>query len=370
MLGRPLAWPWLPILSLPLALLASPASSPTLPLLPLASWPLRVGLGGAVGDLQWRWLEPELGPARLRRRQPRAGAAAQPDGAGHPLGRRDLGRRPGRRRLALGRPPAGRCRRCRHHRLGPAGPGRLARHRARPPAPAGRPAAARRRARGCGRSSCVRGAAPARSRRGRGRGSEAELPVRRPPAAARHGGGGRRADAAAAGAASASPARRPSPCRSCPDTGFELPGLDLLAPVKADDLPRPVAAGAGRDLAPARDRARRFRRARRDHRRQDRAGGHALRAGAGARHAGRAGHQPRRRHRPLAVRAVGARRRGAGPQRDRHRAAQRAPRHGLPARAAGGRTPTPAAAPACRWRWARTSPASRSSPTSPACRIC
>jgi S-DNA-T family DNA segregation ATPase FtsK/SpoIIIE len=60
-LGRPLAWPWLPVLSLPLALLGLAAFLATLPMLPAEAWPLRVGLGGAVGDLEWRWLEPSLG---------------------------------------------------------------------------------------------------------------------------------------------------------------------------------------------------------------------------------------------------------------------------------------------------------------------
>ncbi|HEX6010842.1 MAG TPA: DNA translocase FtsK 4TM domain-containing protein, partial [Geminicoccaceae bacterium] len=60
-LGRRLAWPWLPVLSLPLALLGLTAFLATLPMLPPEAWPLRVGLGGAVGDLEWRWLEPSLG---------------------------------------------------------------------------------------------------------------------------------------------------------------------------------------------------------------------------------------------------------------------------------------------------------------------
>ncbi len=59
--GKSLRWPWVPVLSLPLAMLCLAAFLATLPLLPAASWPLRVGLGGAVGDLQWRWFEPLLG---------------------------------------------------------------------------------------------------------------------------------------------------------------------------------------------------------------------------------------------------------------------------------------------------------------------
>ena len=127
--------------------------------------------------------------------------------------------------------------------------------------------------------------------------------------------------------------------------------------------------GARRRLAPARDRARRFRRARRDRRRQARAPSSPC-SSSSRRPVTRAArvHQPRRRHRPLALRAVGARRRGARPQRDRHRAAQRAARHRLPARDFRERAVPGSAARLCLAS-ARTSAASRSPSTSPACRI-
>ncbi len=48
-------------------------------------------------------------------------------------------------------------------------------------------------------------------------------------------------------------------------------------------------------------------------------------------------HRPRRRHRPLDVGDLGPRRRRAGPQRHRHRAAEPAARDGLSARAPGQR---------------------------------
>ncbi|MEK0083466.1 DNA translocase FtsK 4TM domain-containing protein [Benzoatithermus flavus] len=60
-LGRRLGWPWLPVLSLPLALMSLAGFLATLPLPAVSSWPLRVGFGGAVGDLEWRWLEPMIG---------------------------------------------------------------------------------------------------------------------------------------------------------------------------------------------------------------------------------------------------------------------------------------------------------------------
>ena len=117
--------------------------------------------------------------------------------------------------------------------------------------------------------------------------------------------------------------------------------------------------GAGAERAPARDGARGFRRQGPD--REGAAGPRrdALRAGAGARHQGEPRHRPRRRHRPLDERRLGARRHRAGPQRDRHRAAQRTARDGVPARAVVDAALRGHARSACRWRWARTSAAIR-----------
>ena len=81
-------------------------------------------------------------------------------------------------------------------------------------------------------------------------------------------------------------------------------------------------------------RARRFRRARRDHQCAPRPGGDAVRTGAGARHQVVARHRACRRHRPLDERGVGARRRRLRPQRHRHRTAQSDAREGLSARIA------------------------------------
>ena len=96
-----------------------------------------------------------------------------------------------------------------------------------------------------------------------------------------------------------------------------------------------------------------------------------LRAGAGAGHQDQPRDRPGRRHRPLDERGLGPRRRRAGPQRHRHRAAEREARNRLPARAAGTRsayekTARQAAAGAGQGHRRR---ADRSS-TSRACRIC
>ena len=121
----------------------------------------------------------------------------------------------------------------------------------------------------------------------------------------------------------------------------------------------------------ARRRARRFRRARRDHQCAAGPGGDALRARAGAGHQIVAGDQPRRRHRALDERAVGARRRGVRPQRHRHRAAEPDARESLSARDCSPRddyaeTTAPAAALPRQDDRRR----SRCSSISPACRIC
>ena len=58
--ARPLAWPWLPVAALPLALLATAAYLATRPL--PDSWPFWVGLGGFVGDFVLNRLERPIGP--------------------------------------------------------------------------------------------------------------------------------------------------------------------------------------------------------------------------------------------------------------------------------------------------------------------
>ena len=58
-LDRPLSWPWLPVVCLPLALLAASGWLATLhPLPPDTIWPFRVGLGGFVGDFLFAHFQP------------------------------------------------------------------------------------------------------------------------------------------------------------------------------------------------------------------------------------------------------------------------------------------------------------------------
>ncbi len=59
--GRSWRWPWLPLVSLPLALLAVPALLATLEVPEGGRWPFRVGIGGVIGDvLRWHF-QPMLG---------------------------------------------------------------------------------------------------------------------------------------------------------------------------------------------------------------------------------------------------------------------------------------------------------------------
>ncbi len=111
--------------------------------------------------------------------------------------------------------------------------------------------------------------------------------------------------------------------------GFQLPELSLLALPKSTDkfAPSPDSIQETRNIA--RKRAGRLRRARPDHQRPPRSGGHALRARARAGHQVVARDRTCRRHRPLDERALRARCRGVGPQRHRHRAAERQAREGL-----------------------------------------
>ena len=58
--GRPVNWPWLPVVALPLALLAAAAFLATWPL--SEQWPYWVGFGGYVGDFLLHRLERPIGP--------------------------------------------------------------------------------------------------------------------------------------------------------------------------------------------------------------------------------------------------------------------------------------------------------------------
>ena len=141
--------------------------------------------------------------------------------------------------------------------------------------------------------------------------------------------------------------------------GYMLPSLDLLATPKSDRTRHAEPADAAGQLDRARRRARRLRGARRDHQCAAGAGGHALRAGAGARHQVLARDRTRRRHRPLDERALRPRRRGGRPERHRHRAAQSDPREGIICASSWPAPTTSTPAPSCRSAWARPSAASR-----------
>jgi len=59
-LRRPLAWPWVPVVALPLALLATSAFLALLPDPSPTRWPFRVGYGGLVGDFLWMHAQERL----------------------------------------------------------------------------------------------------------------------------------------------------------------------------------------------------------------------------------------------------------------------------------------------------------------------
>ncbi len=61
LLDRRLAWPWLPVLALPPAMLAACAFLASRKVPGQDEWPFRVGLGGFVGDFQFLRLGPGLG---------------------------------------------------------------------------------------------------------------------------------------------------------------------------------------------------------------------------------------------------------------------------------------------------------------------
>ena len=81
-------------------------------------------------------------------------------------------------------------------------------------------------------------------------------------------------------------------------------------------------------------------------------------------------HRARRRYRPLDVRRLGARRGRAGPQRDRHRAAERSAARPSICASCWRPPDFEKSKHGCRSRSARPSAASRSSPIWRACRIC
>lgn len=62
LLGKVWRWPWLPVLALPLALLAIAAWLAASPVPQDGTWPLRAGLGGLVGDLIYQQLSVVLDP--------------------------------------------------------------------------------------------------------------------------------------------------------------------------------------------------------------------------------------------------------------------------------------------------------------------
>ncbi len=335
-LGAPFDLSWMRLVALPPAILASAGWLATFAV--PTSWPYWLGLGGSVGDVLLHHLQWLLGPASYApvtlaagAGQPRlcavVRAVAALQGGGGRAAPPAL-RRAGGRAAALGRGGRSASRRSPQRPPGAAAP-----------APAGRELRLRARHRRLPRRgpapgrAAVSPGAERRSRRGRGAAGDAApaRDARRAPGGGARAAAGRstRRDHGQAGAGCREAGRRRRACGRCPvqAAAFALPRR--AAHARQD---RDRSGDAHRDRAGAREGARRFRRARRDRRRPPRPGGDAVRARAGARHARGPRDQPGRRHRPLAVRDVGARRGGAGAQRDRHRAAQRAARDRLPAR--------------------------------------
>ena len=159
-------------------------------------------------------------------------------------------------------------------------------------------------------------------------------------------------------------ARRPHAARGADLADRLGPLRDAVAafPVRAEERRarfQPVEGRAGTERAPARRRARGFRRQGRDHPCPARPGRDALRARAGARHQVVARHRACRRHRPLDERHRRPRRRRPRPQRHRHRAAQRQARDRLSARAPGQPRFRDDQVASWLWRSARPSTASR-----------
>ena len=161
----------------------------------------------------------------------------------------------------------------------------------------------------------------------------------------------RRAAARAAASRRAAPGRR--------QDGYQLPPLNLLAAPKANERYAPSMEAIKENGTALEGVLAGFRRARRDHQRAARPGGHALRARAGARHQVVARDRACRRHRALHERALGARRRGvraATPSASS--CPTRSARRSICASCSPPRT-TAAPAPSCRSASARPSAASR-----------
>ncbi|MGY3471834.1 hypothetical protein ACVW0I_008705 [Bradyrhizobium sp. LM6.11] len=117
---------------------------------------------------------------------------------------------------------------------------------------------------------------------------------------------------------------------------FELPSVSVLAAPKAGDRQPLSKAELEANSRALEGVLQDFRRARRHRESQSGSRRHAVRTGAGAGHQVVARDRLGRRHRPFDECAVGACRRRAGPQCHRYRAAERASRKSLFARAAGG----------------------------------
>ena len=166
------------------------------------------------------------------------------------------------------------------------------------------------------------------------------------------------------------PAPAPAPAKQLDlRDDYTLPSHDLLTEAPPPVGPALDKAGAGEERPAAGIRARRFPGERRDRGGPARPHRHHVRTRPRAGHQGHAGHQPGRRHRAQHERAVGAHRHHPRPHGDRHRTAQPAARGRGAARAGRVRRLRQGRQAADR-AWARTSPATLSSPTSPPCPTC
>ena len=127
------------------------------------------------------------------------------------------------------------------------------------------------------------------------------------------------------------PPRRPrQESLPLPEAGWRFPPLSLLKPAPARAASRAQRGGAAGERPAAGDGAGRLRRAGQHRGDPPRAGGDAVRTGAGAGHPQRAGDRPGGRRGAQPVGDRGAHRHRARPQRDRHRGAERQARDRVP----------------------------------------